>query len=130
MLAGARTAQVRRHRLRDRLADLGEQCESCAAACADYVDACLDSTALDEARAHVKAASDCMDICRAAARLLARHDGMDSRVLRGALVLCARACTACARLARQQAAGHACARECRRCAFACAALAAGFLWRL
>ena len=71
---------------------------------------------------------DCADLCDTTARLLSRHTGTDTTVLRAALEALRAACAACAAECDTHADMHehcrVCADACRRCEQACTNLLA------
>ena len=93
-------------------------CWTCRASCQSTLyQHCLEMGGDHAAQAHVKAMTDCIEICQAAADFMTRGSVMH-RVVCGA---CAAICEACAASCDHidDAEMKACADLCRRCAKAC-----------
>jgi hypothetical protein len=109
---------------RDALLECIEACLSCAQACAACADACLAEDMVAELRRCIRLDTDCADVCRTTAALLARRTGDgDPATVRALLDACRLACAACAAECEGHADHHAhcaiCAEACRRCEAAC-----------
>ena len=113
---------------RDKLGGCIEACIECAQACTACADACLSEEMVADLTTCIRLNQDCADLCDTTARLLSRHTGTDTTVLRAALEALRAACAACAAECDTHADMHehcrVCADACRRCEQACTNLLA------
>ena len=101
---------------RSMLMDCIDACVECVQACTACADACLSDRDVGELTRCIRANLDCADICDSTARVLTRHSGYDTTLLRSVLEGCAVACRTCAAECELHADDH---RHCEFCARAC-----------
>lgn len=113
---------------RDALLACIDACLECGQACTTCADACLSEEMVADLTTCIRLNQDCADLCDTTARLLPRHTGTDTTVLRAALEALRAACAACAAECDTHADMHehcrVCADACRRCEQACTNLLA------
>ena len=113
---------------RDALLACIDACLECGQACTTCADACLSEEMVADLTTCIRLNQDCADLCDTTARLLSRHTGTDTTVLRAALEALRAACAACAAECDTHADMHehcrVCADACRRCEQACTNLLA------
>jgi hypothetical protein len=109
----------------DLLARCIDACEECAQACTSCADACLGESDVRDLTRCIRLCLDCADVCGATARVLARQQDPDQRLVMRLVHLAALTARACA----EECAKHAgmkhcdtCAQVCRRCEDACCAV--------
>ena len=112
----------------DLLARVIETITTCAQTCTACADACLSEEMVADLTTCIRLNQDCADLYDTTARLLSRHTGTDTTVLRAALEALRAACAACAAECDTHADMHehcrVCADACRRCEQACTNLLA------
>lgn len=98
-----------------------EACYACAAACDQCAAACLKEEDVKMMARSIATDTDCADICRTAAALMARSSEFAQQVCK----LCAQICKACTEECAKHKAEHCqvCAQACTRCADACSQMA-------
>lgn len=98
-------------------------CNACATACEHCAAACLKAPDIRDLTICMSLARDCADMCRFAARLMARESALVDEMCR----LCAIACQACAEECGKHTLDHCqeCAQVCQRCVDECEALLSG-----
>ena len=113
---------------RDALLACIDACLERGQACTTCADACLSEEMVADLTTCIRLNQDCADLCDTTARLLSRHTGTDTTVLRAALEALRAACAACAAECDTHADMHehcrVCADACRRCEQACTNLLA------
>ena len=98
---------------RDALLACIDACLECGQACTTCADACLSEEMVADLTTCIRLNQDCADLCDTTARLLSRHTGTDTTVLRAALEALRAACAACAAECDTHADMH---EHCRVCA--------------
>lgn len=105
-----------------------QACFECAQTCTSCADARLDEVMVAELTRCIRTSLDCLDLCVATEKILARHVGHPADIAREVLGWCRTACLACADECGQQAARQrhceSCTEACLRCELACTELLA------
>ncbi len=93
-------------------------CWECRATCQETLyQHCLDMGGEHVAAAHVKAMTDCIEICQVAADFMTRRSPLHMVVCAACAAICSACATSCDHIAGDTM--KACADLCRRCAKAC-----------
>jgi hypothetical protein len=105
-----------------------EECAACALICTSCADACLAEEDVQDLVRCIRLNLDCVDLCEATGRVLARQTSSDPRLAQAVVEACVQACRVCAEECERHAEHHEhcrlCAEACRRCEQACTALLA------
>ena len=113
---------------RTMLMDCIDACVECVQACTACADACLTERDVSDLARCIRANLDCADVCDSTARVLTRHTGFDTTLMRSVLEACVVGCRTCAEECERHAGNHRhcgfCARACRLAEEACSALVA------
>lgn len=100
-----------------------EECLACSQVCLSCADACLAEAVAPQVRLCIQFNLVCADLCSTAARVAARHAGVNETIVIEILNACALACRlsadACERHAASMECCRVCADACNRCEEAC-----------